>query len=80
MRNQRDAFDRAIAARNAGDLDSYLDLYDESILLYGYSEEPMRKGAVVGFYRGFTILKFRGEQVVARYSIADFSTVVAQIT
>jgi len=127
----RDAFDRAVAAWNAGDLDAYLDLYDASIELYGYAPEPMGKDAVRDFYRGiwdalsdidleihevvedgagqlgcrfsmhgthtgelagiaptgrrvvqpgFTILVFAGDRVVRRYSVADFATVIAQIT
>ncbi len=47
---QRAAFDRAIAAWNAGDLDGYLEMYDADVLLHGYSPEPMGKDAVRGFY------------------------------
>ncbi len=50
MSANRDAFDRAIAAWNEGDLDRYLELYDESILLHGYSPEPMSKAEAAGFY------------------------------
>ena len=50
MSINRDAFDRAIAAWNDGDLDRYLDLYDESIRLHGYSPEPMTKAEAAGFY------------------------------
>lgn len=50
MSINRDAFDRAIAAWNAGDLDRYLELYDDSIRLHGYSPEPMGKTEVRGFY------------------------------
>ncbi|MBL8776672.1 MAG: ester cyclase [Acidimicrobiales bacterium] len=52
MTANRAAFDRAIANWNAGDLDAYLELYGESILLHGYSEEPMTKPEVAGMYRG----------------------------
>ena len=48
----RDAFDRAIGHWNAGDLDSYLELYDEGIQLHGYSDAPMSKAEVRGFYQG----------------------------
>ena len=48
----RDAFFRAIERWNAGDLDGYLELYDESIALHGYSEGPMAKSEVRGFYQG----------------------------
>ena len=52
MTANRDAFDRAIANWNAGDLDAYLELYDDSIQLYGYSDQPMTKPEVTGMYRG----------------------------
>ena len=52
MTDNRNAFDAAIAAWNAGDLDRYLELYDEGIALHGYSEAPMGKAEVRGFYRG----------------------------
>lgn len=52
MTANRDAFDRAIANWNAGDLDAYLELYDESIQLHGYSDQPMSKPEVAGMYRG----------------------------
>lgn len=52
MSINRTAFDTAIAAWNDGDLDRYLDLYDEEIELHGYSPEPMDKAAVRDFYRG----------------------------
>jgi predicted ester cyclase len=130
MSAQRDAFERAITAWNAGDLDRYLELYDERILLHGYTEAAMGKAAVRGFYEGvfaalsgivleihevvengsllgcrftmhgrhtgelagipptdrtihqpgLTILRFEGERVVERHSVADFATVVSQLT
>lgn len=52
MTDNRTAFDAAIAAWNAGDLDRYLELYDEGIALHGYSEAPMGKAEVRGFYLG----------------------------
>ena len=129
MSTQRAAFDRAIAAWNANDLGSYLDLYDERIALHGYSDEPMGKAEVREFYEGIfaalsditleihevvedgsqlgcrftmhgthtgelagiaptgrriaqpglTILRFDGTHVIARYSVADFGTVIAQL-
>ena len=130
MSAQREAFDRAIAAWNAGDLDQYFELYDEQIQLHGYTEQPMGKAEARGFYEGLfaslsdivldihdvvesgnllgcgftlhgthtgelagvaatgrriqqpgvTILRFDGVRVVERHSVADFDTVVAQIT
>ena len=52
MTANRDAFFLAIERWNAGDLDGYLELYDESIALHGYSEEPMAKSEARGFYQG----------------------------
>jgi hypothetical protein len=43
---------RAGKAWNARDLDGYLELYDESIRLHGYSPEPMDKSQVREFYAG----------------------------
>jgi steroid delta-isomerase-like uncharacterized protein len=52
MATKRAAFDRAIDHWNAGNLDGYLELYDDGIALYGYSETPMDKPMVAAFYRG----------------------------
>ena len=130
MTSKLDAFNRAVAAWNAGDLDRYLDLYADDIALHGYSPEPMNKKEVRAFYDnifdalsdvaldihevvedetqlgcrftmhgthtgplagvaatgrrvsqpGITICVFDGEKVVQRYSVADFATVMEQIT
>jgi hypothetical protein len=45
-------FNNAIKNWNEGDLDGYLDMYDASVLLYGYSPEPLDKVGVVARYRG----------------------------
>ena len=42
---------RAAAEWNAGNLDGYLELYDDRIKLHGYSPEPMDKQQVTEFYR-----------------------------
>ena len=74
------ALAKAIGAWNAGDLDSYLELYDESIMLHGYGPEPMGKEAARGFYEGIfaafpnSQLDFhaqfsRGDQVAIRYTM-----------
>jgi len=44
-------FNNAIQSWNAGDLDGYLNMYDESVLLYGYSPEPLDKAGVVARYK-----------------------------
>lgn len=48
----RSVFDAAIDAWNAGDLDRYLEMYDDSIRLHGYGDQPMTKPEVAGMYRG----------------------------
>jgi steroid delta-isomerase-like uncharacterized protein len=131
MTNPRyEAFNRAIAAWNEGDLSKYLDLYAENIALHGYTDEPMDKAEVRTFYEGIftalsdieleihevvedgtqlgcrftmhgthtgelagiaptgrrisqpgiTILRFDGDRVVERHSVADFTSVIAQIS
>lgn len=50
MTSNMDLLHRAIDRWNAGDLNGYLELYDPSIRLHGYTPEPMDKAAVTGFY------------------------------
>lgn len=50
MNSIMDAFTHAIGRWNAGDLDGYLDLYDDGIRLHGYTPQPMSKPEVRGFY------------------------------
>jgi predicted ester cyclase len=57
------AVERARKAWNAGDLDGYLQLYDDSIKLYGYSPEPLDRAAVRAFYEGI-FRAFPGPQLV----------------
>ncbi len=41
----------AVARWNAGDLDGYLGLYHERLLLHGYSPEPLDKAATARRYQ-----------------------------
>jgi predicted ester cyclase len=50
MSAAQDAFARAVERFNDGDLDSYLEIYDDSIRLHGYGPEAMDKPAVRDFY------------------------------
>jgi predicted ester cyclase len=50
MTTPQDRLAAAHASWNAGDLDGYLELYDEAIRLHGYAPEPMGKAEVRGFY------------------------------
>jgi predicted ester cyclase len=52
MTTPQQALDAAQQSWNAGDLDGYLELYDEEIQLHGYSPEPMGKVGVRRFYEG----------------------------
>jgi steroid delta-isomerase-like uncharacterized protein len=49
------ALSAAVDAWNRGDLDAYLEMYDESILLHGYTPEPMTKAQVRGFYEAMFV-------------------------
>lgn len=46
------ALQRAVDAWNAGDLDGYLRLYDESVAHHGVTPEPLDSAANRGFYEG----------------------------
>ena len=50
MTTPKDTLTAAHASWNAGDLDGYLELYDDRIRLHGYSPEPMGKAEVRRFY------------------------------
>jgi predicted ester cyclase len=52
MATPQEALSAAVDSWNAGDLDGYLELYDEDIRLHGYAPEAMGKTEVRGFYEG----------------------------
>ena len=52
MPTSQQTLETAVAAWNAGDLDGYLQLYDDAIVLHGYDPDPMDKTTVRGFYEG----------------------------
>jgi predicted ester cyclase len=129
MATPQEALQAAVERWNAGDLDGYLELYDEDIRLHGYAPEPMGKQEVRGFYEatfagvspntlefhetlwdgdacsirftmsgrhagewlgvpatggevavsGITILHFRGERVIERWSQADLLGFLIQV-
>lgn len=70
---------RAIEAWNAGDLVSYLELYDEAISLHGYSPEPMNKTAVRGFY-SIIFAAFPASQLTLDEEIVDGDRVALRFT
>jgi predicted ester cyclase len=129
MRSPEEALSAALERWNAGDLDGYLELYDERIQLHGYSPEPMSRTEVRAFYQqmfssfgtpglefhetlwdrdtcairfamtgrhvaefmgvaptdlpitlpGITILHFKGDRVIERFSQADMLGLLVQI-
>jgi predicted ester cyclase len=50
MPTPQETLDHALERWNAGDLEGYLALYDDSVLLHGQSPEPMDKDAARVFY------------------------------
>ena len=60
----------AVDRWNAGDLDGYLALYDDDIMLHGYSPEPMDKPAVRAFYSGI-FDAFPGGQLTIHETLVD---------
>lgn len=50
MSTNRTAFERAVERWNAGDLDGYLELYDDGLVFHG--TPPRGKAETAAFYRG----------------------------
>ena len=50
MSEQREAIDRAIAAANSGDFETYMQVYDPSVVLHGYAPEPIGFEGAKEFY------------------------------
>jgi steroid delta-isomerase-like uncharacterized protein len=76
---------RAVVAWNSGDLDSYLDLYDEKLKLHAGTYDFPDKNSVSHMYRGFfaatsnLILTInesfgQGEKLCARYTVTGKHT------
>lgn len=70
---------RAIAAWNRGDLDAYLDLYDEGIKLHGYSPAAMDKKVVRQFY-AMIMTAFSGSSLAVDEEIVDGDRVALRFT
>lgn len=70
---------RAIDAWNRGDLDAYLEIYDEGIRLHGYSLQPMDKATVRGFY-SMIFAAFPGSQLSVDEEIVDGDRVALRFT
>src|ERR1700754_1534046 len=50
MSTPQQALADALAKWNAGDLDGYLELYDERLQVFGLAPEPLNKAEVRSFY------------------------------
>ena len=70
---------RAIDRWNAGDLDGYLELYDERIRLHGYSPEPMDKDEVRQFYAAI-FTAFPDSELTLDEEIVDGDRVALRFT
>jgi hypothetical protein len=70
MTTPQDRLAAAHASWNAGDLDGYLELYDDAIRLHGYSAEATIR---------FTILHFDGDRTIERFSQADMLGLMVQM-
>jgi steroid delta-isomerase-like uncharacterized protein len=69
----------AIERWNAGDLDGYLGLYDDGVLLHGYTPEPMPKAAVREFYAG-VMAAFPGCRITVHETFRDGDRLVCRFT
>lgn len=70
---------RAIEAWNRGDLDVYLELYDDGISLHGYSPQPMDKAGVRDFYT-MIFSAFPGSQLTIDEEIIDGDRLALRFT
>ena len=70
---------RALEGWNAGNLDQYHELYDESIKLQGYSPEPLDKAGVRGLYE-MTFAAFDGPQLTFHEVFSNGDRLVIRFT
>jgi steroid delta-isomerase-like uncharacterized protein len=79
MTDNMDNLRRAIDDWNRGNLDRYLEVYDDSIQLHGYSPTPMDKTAVRGFY-SMILAAFPGSQLAIDEQIVEGDRVALRFT
>jgi len=79
MTEQQEAVGKAVAAFNAGDLDSYMELYDPSVTLHGYAPEPIDFKGAKGFY-SMLMAAFPGAQLEGNDVLQDGDKVVVRFT
>jgi predicted ester cyclase len=75
----QDTLAAAVDSWNAGDLDGYLELYDDRIRLHGYSPEPMGKDEVRGFYAAI-FTAFERPQLTFHETLWDGDTCAIRFT
>lgn len=73
------ALDTAIERWNAGDLDGYLGLYDDGVVLHGYTPEPMAKPAVREFY-GAIMAAFPGCRITVHETFTEGERLACRFT
>jgi len=79
MTTSQQRLDAARDAWNAGNLDGYLDLYDEAITLHGYTPESMGKAEVRVFYEGI-FAAFDSPQLAFHETLWDGDAVAIRFT
>ena len=79
MAPPQEALTTAKARWNAGDLDGYLQLYDDSIRLHGYAPEPLDKTAVRGFYEAI-FMAFEDPHLDFHEVLTDGDTLTVRFT
>ncbi|MDD7936996.1 ester cyclase [Actinomycetospora lutea] len=78
IRNE-EALATAIDRWNAGDLDGYLDLYTDDVLLHGFAPEPLDKTAARAFYEGI-FAAFPGNRIERHETFADGDRLTSRFT
>jgi len=70
MSGKQEAVGKAVAAFNAGDLETYMELYDRSATLHGYAAEPIGYDGGKAFYSGL-LSAFSGANLEADDVLED---------
>ncbi len=79
MSEQQEAIGKAVAAFNAGDIDSYMEVYDKSVTLYGYAPEPIDYDGAKDFY-SMLMAAIPGGQLAGNDILQDGDKVVVRFT
>jgi predicted ester cyclase len=79
MSEQQEAVGRAVAAFNAGDIGTYMELYDPSVVLHGYAPEPIDFEGAKAFY-SMLMAAIPGGQLAGDDILQDGNKVVVRFT